>query len=59
MTNTEFKTLRESTGLSIQEAAKFFDTPYHTWYKWESGARRVPGLAVVALRMYIDGMEVR
>jgi DNA-binding XRE family transcriptional regulator len=50
MTNTEFKELRLSLGLSIALLAHHLNTPYHTVKSWESGDRRIPGIVEVAMR---------
>lgn len=51
MNNQEFKTLRKSCFKTAKEAAKYFNTPYETWKSWESGKRRVPGIAVKSIRL--------
>ena len=52
MTNQQFKQLRQSTGLSVKEITALFNTPYITWYQWEEGIRRLPGIAVVCLKTF-------
>ena len=46
--------LRKSISLSMAEAARLSGTPYRTWQDWESGKRRVPGLAVAWLNLYCE-----
>ena len=38
----EVRSLRESTGMSRQEFAKYFEIPYRTLQDWELGNRRMP-----------------
>jgi len=54
MNHTKFRALRKSTGLSMIKASKLFNTPYETWKSWESGKRRVPGIAVKALEYFLS-----
>jgi len=56
MNSQEFRALRKRAGLSMAQAARLSGTPYRTWQAWEdegSGGRRVPGLAVVWLDLYL------
>lgn len=39
--------------LSIAEMAETLKTPYSTYYKWEKGERRIPGLMRPALSVII------
>lgn len=55
----EFKTLRKSCFKTAKEAAKYFNTPYETWKSWESGKRRVPGIAIKALSEYVVNKSLR
>lgn len=50
--------LRKSIGLSIKDAANLFDTPYNTWWQWEGGDRRVPGIVIKALEVYKSTLPV-
>ena len=36
--------LREVSGLTIEQAANFSGTPYHTWQSWEDGQQSPPGI---------------
>ena len=38
----EVRSLRESTGMSRQEFAGYFEIPYRTLQDWELGNRRIP-----------------
>lgn len=38
----EVRSLRESTGMSRQDFAKYFEIPYRTLQDWELGNRRMP-----------------
>ena len=38
----EVRGLRESTGMSRQEFARYFEIPYRTLQDWELGNRRIP-----------------
>ena len=46
MDKEEFRQLRKSKGMNMSEAARRSGTPHSTWRDWESGQRRVPGIAV-------------
>jgi len=52
MNPEELRELRKAAGLSMRDAARIFDTPYRTWQGWETGERRVPGIAGVVLKFY-------
>ncbi len=44
--------LREKTGLTMAETAKFANTPYATWRQWENNTNRIPGIAIAWLNLY-------
>ena len=49
MTNDQLKQRRQELGLSQPQMARELNTPLSTYRKWEQGARRVPGIVVVAI----------
>jgi len=49
MTPEQINVARKRQGLSIADLARVLRTPYRTVQDWCSGARPVPGVAVVAL----------
>ena len=49
MNAKELKKEREDLGLTIREMAEALNTPFGTYYKWETGKRRVAGIVKVAL----------
>ena len=49
---TEFRMLREASGLRMAEAARKTGTAYKTWENWEMGRSRVPGLAIAWLELH-------
>jgi DNA-binding transcriptional regulator YiaG len=53
----KLRILREQAGLSMSEAAFFFNTSYRTWQNWEMGHRRIPEIAIKALRLYIEHVK--
>jgi DNA-binding transcriptional regulator YiaG len=38
----------------MKEAAEASATPYRTWQDWETGKRRVPGIAGAWLELYAN-----
>jgi len=57
MTPQELKAKRLAAGLSRAEAARLSQTPLRTWEGWEAdgkGNRRVPGIAVAWLELYVE-----
>ena len=40
--------MREEAGMTAAQMAAALQTPRQTYVQWESGARRVPGVAIVA-----------
>jgi DNA-binding transcriptional regulator YiaG len=55
MTREELKRLRLANGLTVKAMAIILNTPIGSYYKWERGERRVPGILDVA----IDGLVAR
>jgi DNA-binding transcriptional regulator YiaG len=55
MEKKELISRRKRLGLNKSQFAKMLKTPYATYYKWELGDRRIPGIAEVA----IDGLEFK
>jgi DNA-binding transcriptional regulator YiaG len=53
MTGEELREARKAAGLSMKQAAENSNTPYRTWQDWESGNRRVPGLAFSWLALWV------
>ena len=51
---TDFRKLRNKTGMNMRQAAEFFGTPYATWRCWESGKTRTPKIAEFAVRLLIQ-----
>lgn len=45
MKAAEFRSARESTGLSMAEAARKCGVPYRTWQNYEGGQNPVPPYA--------------
>lgn len=43
MTADEIKTMRQSVGLSVSEAARSVQVAERTWRWYESGKREIPG----------------
>lgn len=41
-----FKNLREASGMSMTEFAKYFNIPYRTIQNWEYGVRKCPEYVV-------------
>ncbi|MCK5611619.1 DUF1870 family protein [Candidatus Pacearchaeota archaeon] len=50
MTKEELRVIRKELGLTIDRMAKELNTPRKTYENWEYGARRIPGIIVVALK---------
>lgn len=47
----ELKKELEALGFeTIQDRADALNSPFGTYYKWETGKRRVPGIAEVAIK---------
>ena len=40
-------------GMGPVEAARKLDTPYDTYKEWKSGRRKMPGVAQVAILLWI------
>ena len=53
MINTELRESRRNAGLNMRQAAELAGTPYRTWQDWETGKRRVPGIAGAWLKLYV------
>jgi hypothetical protein len=51
-TTEELREARQAAGLTMVQAADLSGTPYRTWQDWETGKRRVPGIARAWLRLY-------
>ncbi|MCI5145599.1 MAG: XRE family transcriptional regulator [Candidatus Electrothrix sp. AR3] len=49
MDKTELKKIRLELGLSQYALAKYLKTPRTTYFNWEKGERRIPGILEVAL----------
>lgn len=54
MTGDELRTARQAAGLTMKSAAELSGTPYRTWQDWETGKRRVPGIAGAWLTLYAN-----
>jgi len=54
ITAEELREARKAAGLSMTKAAELSGTPYRTWQDWEGGKRRVPGIAMAWLRLYVQ-----
>jgi DNA-binding transcriptional regulator YiaG len=54
MTGKELREARRKAGLTMKEAAEASATPYRTWQDWETGKRRVPGIAGAWLELYAN-----
>lgn len=52
MTAEDLREARQAAGLTMVQAADLSGTPYRTWQDWETGKRRVPGIARAWLRLY-------
>ena len=51
MKANELKTELEALGFdTIKKRADALNTPFGTYYKWETGKRRVPSICEVAIR---------
>jgi DNA-binding transcriptional regulator YiaG len=55
MTPEKLKERRMALKLSITGMAKILKTPQSTYWKWEKGQRRIPGIVEIAL----DGIEFK
>jgi len=53
ITAEELREARKAAGLSMVKAAEYSDTPYRTWQDWEGDKRRVPGIAMAWLDLYV------
>ena len=53
MTAEELRESRQMAGLNMKQAAELAGTPYRTWQDWETGKRRVPGIAGAWLKLYV------
>jgi DNA-binding transcriptional regulator YiaG len=51
MEKGELKAARRILGLNKAEMARTLETPYRSYCDWESGARRIPGVCAVAMRL--------
>lgn len=38
----DFKTLRQSTGMSMKQFSEYFEIPYRTVQNWEAGINKCP-----------------
>lgn len=54
MTAEELRASRQAAGLTMKSAAELSRTPYRTWQDWETGKRRVPGIAGAWLELYAN-----
>jgi DNA-binding transcriptional regulator YiaG len=54
MTGEELRAARRLAGLTMKQAAELSHTPYRTWQDWETGKRRVPGIAEAWLDLYAN-----
>ena len=51
MTPEELKTIRvDKLKVTQRKMAELLNTPFQTYWKWEKGKRRIPGILEVALR---------
>lgn len=59
MKRKELKSKLEALGFeTIQERADALNSPFGTYYKWETGKRRIPGIVEVAIRgLEKDGVK--
>lgn len=54
MTGEELREARQAAGLTMKQAAELSCTPYRTWQDWETGKRRVPGIAGAWLELHAN-----
>jgi DNA-binding transcriptional regulator YiaG len=54
MNGEELREARKAAGISMVAAAELSGTPYRTWQDWERGRRRVPGIAVKWLALWVE-----
>lgn len=47
----ELKSMRIALGFSAADVARLLDTPLRTYQGWEAGEVKVPGVALVAMRL--------
>jgi DNA-binding transcriptional regulator YiaG len=45
----------KSLGVGPVEMARLLDTPYNTYKAWKSGRNKLPGAAIVAINIIING----
>jgi DNA-binding transcriptional regulator YiaG len=53
MSHDELRVSRKKLGLNQTEMAQRLLTPFRTYYDWERGGRRIPGVCKVAVELLV------
>ncbi len=58
-TGQELRQLRNRVGLTIKQVCELTSIPARTWYHWEDGSRKPPGIAFAFLEQHIELNELK